>query len=168
VQGRGVFALVDIPKDTMIIEYVGERLAPAVAEARYDDEAMKRHHTFLFDAGKVVIDATKEGNESRFINHSCQPSCYVEIKKSRVYIHAKRNIRQGEELAYDYWYTTDESYTDADRRRLYPCRCGTPKCRGTLAAPQKKKKAKKAVAAKRPSAKSARAKRPATKRAKAA
>jgi SET domain-containing protein len=141
IQGRGVFARSAIRKDARIIEYLGERLKPAVAEARYDDEAMKRHHTFLFDAGRVVIDATKTGNESRFINHSCKPNCYIEIKRSRVFIHAKRAILEGEELFYDYWYSTDASYTDEDRRRLYPCRCGAPKCRGTLAAPQKKKRA---------------------------
>jgi SET domain-containing protein len=129
---------------------------------------MKRHHTFLFDAGKVVIDATDQGNESRFINHSCQPSCYIEITKSRVFIHAKRAIRQGEELAYDYWYSTDETYTDEDRRRLYPCRCGSPKCRGTLAAPQKKKKAKKRLVTKASGAKRPAAKRSTAKREKAA
>jgi hypothetical protein len=145
VQGRGVFARVAIPKAARIIEYVGERLTPAVAEARYDDEAMKRHHTFLFDAGRVVIDATEQGNESRFINHSCDPCCYIHIEKTRVFIHAKRAIREGEELSYDYWYSTDETYTDEDRRRIYPCRCGAAKCRGTLAAPQKKPRAKKSA-----------------------
>jgi uncharacterized protein len=146
IQGRGVFARAAIKKDARIVEYVGERLTPAVAEDRYDDEKMKRHHTFLFDAGRVVIDATDEGNESRFINHSCNPNCYIEIEKSRVFIHAKRAIREGDELFYDYWYSTDDSYTIEDLRRIYPCRCGAPKCRGTLAAPKKKKRASRAKA----------------------
>ncbi len=74
------------------------------------------------------------------INHSCAPNAFAEIKNRRIFIRAERAIEPGEEIVYDYWYSTDPDYTLADLKRIYPCRCGAPECRGTLAAPPKKAK----------------------------
>jgi SET domain-containing protein len=142
VQGRGVFTTRAIADGERIVEYTGERISSEEADANCpDDEGVRRHHTFLFAVDDhVVIDGSSGGNDSRFINHSCDPNCEVVIVRSRVYIHAIRDIEEGEELFYDYWYTTDESYTLDDLRRIYPCRCGAAKCRGTLARPPRKAK----------------------------
>lgn len=146
IQGRGVFALVDIKRGTRIMEYVGERISHAVASERYDDESMRRHHTFLFAvSARTVIDGGRAGNDARYINHSCDPNCEAIIDRGRVFIDARRFIPAGAELTYDYWYTTDDSYTVEDLKRLYPCRCGTAKCRGYLARPPKKPKKKTAA-----------------------
>jgi SET domain-containing protein len=153
IQGRGVFARAPIAKGVRIIEYAGERQASSEIDEDVDDEASRRHHTFLFSVNaKTVIDGLRGGNESRFINHSCDPNCWAVVERGRVFIEAKRPIAVGEELAYDYWYTTDSSYTNAELRRIYPCHCGAKRCRGTLAAPRRKsraKTAKKAARAKR-------------------
>ena len=139
VHGTGVFAARAIRKGTRIIEYTGERITHAQADSRYEDKDEKDNHTFLFIVDrKTVIDAGVDGNDARFINHSCDPNCEVVITRGRVYIHALRDIEEGAELFYDYWYITDESYTLEDLRRIYPCRCGSPRCRGTLARPPKK------------------------------
>src|ERR1700722_1928520 len=45
VQGRGVFATQPIRRGRRVIEYVGERITQAEADARYDDEESSRHHT---------------------------------------------------------------------------------------------------------------------------
>ncbi len=144
IQGRGVYAARDIAEGERLVEYTGARMSHREADERYpDDDASSRHHTFLFAVdGRTAIDANEGGNEARFINHSCDPSCEVNIERRRVFIDALRDIRRGEELTYDYWYVTDESYTMADLRRIYPCRCGTVKCRGTLARPPKRAKKK--------------------------
>lgn len=134
IQGRGVFAARGIAKGERILEYTGARISATEADAGCDDERMRRHHTFLFSVSdRLVIDASRGGNEARFINHSCNPNCEAIVVGRRVFIHALRRIRAGQELSYDYWYTTDESYTAEDLRRIYPCRCGASKCRGTLA-----------------------------------
>ena len=100
VHGKGAFALKDIRKGTRLVEYVGENITPAESDRRYDDTKVKDHHTFLFSVdNRKVIDATYGGNESRFINHSCDPNCDAVIEKRRVYIEANRTIRKGEELA---------------------------------------------------------------------
>lgn len=138
IQGRGAFALRQIRKGTRIIEYIGERISHAEADRRYDDTAMKRHHTFLFTVDRrTVIDAAVGGNDARFINHSCAPNCEAVIDGKRIFIEAIRTIRPGEELTYDYQYERDPDTGDEDET-LYPCRCGAATCRGTILAPRRR------------------------------
>jgi SET domain-containing protein len=147
IQGRGVFATRDIAESERIMEYTGARISHEEADALCpDDEALERHHTFLFAVDdRLVIDGGRGGNEARYINHSCDPNCEVVIARRRVYIHAVRDIASGEELLYDYWYSTDESYTIEDLRRIYPCRCGAEACRGTLARPPRRRRGQRVV-----------------------
>ena len=159
IQGRGVFATRPIRKGDLIIEYLGERMTHDEVGDRYDDESSRRHHTFLFSVDdELCIDGGVNGNEACLINHSCAPNAFAEIKNRRIFIRADRVIEPGEEIVYDYWYSTDPDYTLDDLKRIYPCRCGAAECRGTLAAPPKKPRAKKA-AAKTTKAKAANGKR---------
>lgn len=139
IAGRGAFATRHITKGETLIEYLGERISHAVADARYDDALMSQHHTFLFSVSRqTVIDASVGGNDARFINHSCDPNCEAVIKRSRVYIVAIKPIAPGEELFYDYAYERDGSETAEDEQH-YACRCGARTCRGTILAPKKPK-----------------------------
>src|SRR5687768_192614 len=142
IQGKGAFALRKIKKDTRIIEYTGEVIDDDEADRRYDDSHMRRHHTFLFalEGGKA-IDAAVGGNDARFINHSCDPNCESSEEDGRVFIYALRDIEPGEELGYDYAYEVEGRLT-AEEKAFYGCRCGSPKCRGTILAVKKKKKKK--------------------------
>ena len=135
IAGRGGFATRDIRLGERVIEYLGERVTHAVADARYDDHAHATHHTFLFAVSRqTVIDAAVDGNDARFLNHSCDPNCEAVIERSRVFIVAIRKIRAGEELTYDYAFTRDGTETDEEEFTRYGCRCGTTKCRGTILA----------------------------------
>jgi hypothetical protein len=147
VHGKGVFAVQDIPKGEVIIEYVGEVINWKEALRRHPHDPKDPNHTFYFhiDADHV-IDAKVGGNSSRWINHSCDPSCEADENEGRVFIKSLRKIKAGEELNYDYGLIIDGPYTKkllAD----YPCWCGSENCRGTLLAPKddepKKKSAKK-------------------------
>jgi len=132
IQGLGAFATAHIPAGVRLIEYAGERLTPAEADARYPDNAGDRHHTYLFAIDDdVVIDAAVDGNAARFINHSCDPNCDAVVEDNRIWIETIRDIEAGEELAYDYAYVLEERHTPAAKRR-YPCSCGSPNCRGTI------------------------------------
>jgi len=134
IQGLGAFATEDIPAGTRLIEYAGERLTPAAAEARYPDVEGERHHTFLFAIDEdIVIDAAVGGNDARFINHSCDPNCDAVIDDARIWIETIRGVSAGEELAYDYAYVLEERHSPAAKRR-FPCRCGSANCRGTILA----------------------------------
>jgi uncharacterized protein len=135
IQGRGGFATRRIKKGERVGEYVGERITQAEGDRRYDDDAMARHHTFLFSVtARTVIDAAVGGNGTRFINHSCTPNCDAVIEGGRVFIDACKSIPEGAELFYDYSYER-EADAGPNVEEQYPCYCGTPKCRGTILMP---------------------------------
>ena len=148
IAGKGAFAVRPIAKGERVVEYLGERVSHAVADRRYDDHAGGAHHTFLFTVSrKIVIDATVDGNEARFINHSCDPNCESVIEGGRVFIDAAKPIRTGAELTYDYAYTRDGTETEEEETGLYGCRCGAKTCRGTILAPLSKAELRRRAAA---------------------
>jgi hypothetical protein len=122
IQGWGVFATAAIHKNKRIIDYAGERISNQESlkrELRY----IRRGHIWCFKlTNRSVIDAGVGGNDARFINHSCQPNCYIDIKQGVIWIRAARNIRRGEELTYDY---------NTDGEGLIKCRC-VPGCQRLL------------------------------------
>jgi hypothetical protein len=140
VHGRGVFAVADIKKGTRIFEYLGDRVSHDTADKRYEDHDENDNHTFLFIVDRnTVIDAAVNGSDARFINHHCDGNCTSVIENRRVFIDAVRSIAPGEELGYDYEIGRDKD-DPPNVDEIYACRCGSPKCRGSMleAAPKKK------------------------------
>ncbi len=132
IHGKGVFAARAISKGERIIEYKGTLITEAEADDRYGDD--ETNHTFLFLLDNdMVIDAYRGGNSARWINHSCNPNCEPMEEGNRLYIDAIRNIKAGEELAYEYNLVIEDRYTPAIKR-LYACRCGARQCQGTFLA----------------------------------
>jgi uncharacterized protein len=154
IHGHGVFALRRIRKGTTVVEYLGDRISHEEADTRYEDKSASDNHTFLFTVdSKVVIDAGRNGNEARFINHGCDPNCESAIMDKRVFIEAIRTIEPGDELAYDYQIQRDDD--DAPNvDEIFACRCGAAKCRGSMLEARKpprapKKRRKSAAGSKR-------------------
>ena len=153
IHGMGVFAARRIPKGTRVIEYLGDRITHKEADDRYEDHDPNDNHTFLFIVDRrTVIDAGVNGNAARFINHSCDGNCTSVIEQRRVFIESTREIAKGEELGYDYEIGREKDDPE-NVDEIFACRCGSPKCRGTMLypaeKPAKKKKAKKKVAKKK-------------------
>uniref|UniRef100_H2YGM6 Uncharacterized protein n=1 Tax=Ciona savignyi TaxID=51511 RepID=H2YGM6_CIOSA len=111
---------------------------------RYDSEGM----TYLFDLdyydseNPLTVDATRFGNISHFVNHSCSPNLQVynvfinnvDPSLPRIALFALRTISANEELTFDYQMTGDNS-PDADKHSLIKrtrCLCGSSSCRGWL------------------------------------
>ena len=149
IHGNGVFAATDIPKGTRLIRYRGKILTHAQANRRYGNE-VDSGHTFLFTLNeKYLIDANEGGNIARWINHSCSPNCQAwviehdskDLKRDHVVIESKRAIRKGEELTYDYGIVLEEAHT-ARIKKIWQCRCGSPRCTGTILKPKRTPKAK--------------------------
>jgi SET domain-containing protein len=114
VHGFGVFAAERIPRNRRIIDYAGELVR--------NDESEEREERYLADGCIWVFrvnrnwsrDANVGGNVARFINHSCTPNCWFEVVDTTIWIRARREIRKGEELTYDYSIIGE---------RTIPCRC---------------------------------------------
>jgi len=111
--GLGLFAGEPIKKGAKIIEYVGEKISA--------DEANKRGGKYLFEINsKWTIDGTTRKNTARYVNHACSKAanCEAENRGGRIFILAKKNIGQGEELTYDY----GSEYFD-EHIKPHGCRC---------------------------------------------
>lgn len=133
IQGRGAFATRRIRRGQRITEYVGEPITHEEADRRYDDDDAKgRHHTFLFILDDdTVLDARHIGNDSRYINHSCNPNCETVIDDGHIWVLALRTIQPDEEIVYDYQFEFEDDY-GPDDVRYYTCRCGEENCKGTI------------------------------------
>ncbi len=140
IQGRGAFATQKIRKGVRVIEYKGELITQTEADQRYENTDDRTSPILLFQVDKrFVIDAGVNGNEARFINHSCDPNCETVSDKRKIFVEAIRTIYPGEELAYDYNLTRDE-LDSAQVDKDYVCRCGAANCRGTMLEPLPKKR----------------------------
>jgi hypothetical protein len=113
VAGFGAFAAEDINKGDFVVEYTGELITQQEADERgkmYDESKT----SYLFDLSKdYAVDGMFIGNESRFINHSsAAPNCSVKtmtvLGDKRIALYASRNIKQGEELFFDYRYSNEQ------------------------------------------------------------
>jgi SET domain-containing protein len=93
--GLGLFTFSPIPKGACVIEYKGKTLT------KEEDENSNSLYLFLVSKTKT-IDGAMRSNTARYINHSCRPNCEIETWGQRVWVMAKRNIKAGEELNYDY------------------------------------------------------------------
>lgn len=122
IHGWGVYATRRIPKNTRIIDYAGEKISNQESLTR-ERQYIKRGHIWCFKlTNRTVVDAGVGGNDARFVNHSCHPNCYIEIKNGVIWIRAARTIGRGEELSYDY---------RTDGEGLIMCRC-RPGCQRLL------------------------------------
>jgi len=137
IHGNGVYAAIDIPARTVLIQYKG----PLLTHALYGDGA-DTGHTFLFTLNDdYIVDANVGGNSARWINHSCAPNCRAWIEEvdgarhDKVLIESRRAIKAGEELTYDYGIVLDVPHT-AKMKKLWVCRCGAKRCTGTILKPK--------------------------------
>ena len=147
IQGTGAFATRNIRKGTRIIEYLGQRISWRTADKRYDDEKMGRHHTFLFTVDDKTVHRRRGERQRRALPQSLvRRNCEAITDRKRIFIEARRTIRAGDELLYDYQYERTDDHTEEDEK-FYACRCGSPKCRGTILAPKSPARSEHATAA---------------------
>ena len=125
IDRRGLCASKNIKNGTRIIEYKGKIITTKNTEdnPKFDNDKA----IYLFNLNKRYdLDGDFEFNTVRLINHSCNPNCEVTGKGLKLWIHAIRNIKKGEELSYDYGFGFDEDFKN------YPCKCGSKNCVGYI------------------------------------
>lgn len=96
--GLGLFAGEFIKKGDKIIEYIGDILNKEEADKRKTSQ-------YLFEVSRnKTIDGTPRWNIARYCNHACEEAANgeSEIIKGRVFIKAIKDIKEGEEIVYDY------------------------------------------------------------------
>ena len=132
-RGWGLRAASDIDEGDFVVEYVGEVLDMKMCHERLQraHETRTQHFYMLTLDSKngLVIDAKEKSNHARFINHSCDPNCETQKwtvgHESRVGIFAKKFIKSGAELTFDY-------QLDSLGNGKKECLCGSSNCSGFL------------------------------------
>ena len=145
IHSTGIFATSNIKKKIDIIEYLGEKITKKEGDIRSEKrikrylDSSKTGSVYIFELNnKYDIDGSPLYNKARYINHSCDPNCEVEIKKKKIWITSKKYIKDGDELTYDYGYPFDpEDYSD------HKCVCGSKNCIGYIISKDDWKKFKK-------------------------
>ena len=132
IHGKGIFATQYIKKNTKIIQYIGKKVTRAEGNLRSEKRLKKFLNSeedgsvYIFELNsKFDIDGSYLYNKARYINHSCDPNCEVDIKNDEIWISSIKNIKKGDELSYDYGFEFDE-----DDFMDHKCKCGSKKCIG--------------------------------------
>lgn len=121
--GLGLFATKPFKKKAYIATYRGPLITNAEAEARE-----RRGGRYLFELNsRWTIDGSSRWNLARYANHSCRPNAEAVERKRKIVLIARRRIKPGEEITYDY----GKDYFDAFIKKA-GCRCD--KCREKRAA----------------------------------
>lgn len=148
IHKRGLFATVDIEAGTDIIEYVGEKISKEESTARalaWEEKARKSGSglVYIFELDEEWdLDGRRGRNPARYINHSCDGNCEAINYEGAIWITARKDIKAGEELTYDYGYDM-EHFLD------HPCRCGADNCIGYIVREDQRRKVRKLLRAKR-------------------
>lgn len=121
IQGLGVYASQPIPVRRKVIEYTGEKINRQETIRRLNG----RHYHYIFRLSRRwFLDGRIGGSGAQYINHCCDPNLFSWRTKGHIILMSRRRIRTGEELTLDYHY--------APGARRVLCRCGSPRCRGTI------------------------------------
>lgn len=144
IHGNGVFAARDLAAGLEVMVYAGKLRTHAYIDRVYAD-TVESGHTFLFTLNdRYVVDANVDGNDARWINHSCEPNCKPYViedpegnpRHDRIVIETLRDVAAGEELTFDYGIRLECRHT-ARLKKIWACRCGAPTCTGTMLKPKR-------------------------------
>ena len=91
IHGKGIIASKNIKKNTKIIQYIGEKILKSEGDKRSAERIRKyinnknEGSVYIFELNKKYdIDGSPLYNKARYINHSCNPNCEVEIEKNEI------------------------------------------------------------------------------------
>jgi hypothetical protein len=121
IHGRGLFAQAPIARGEVVAVkggYVMERHAWARLEPVLGPAEIQVADDL------VIAPARPEERDGAMLytNHSCDPNIAIQ---GQIVLVAMRDVAAGEELTHDWATTDDGDYAMA-------CRCGSPRCRGTI------------------------------------
>jgi hypothetical protein len=122
----GLYATKNFSAGSFIAEYTG------VLKRNTSKDFIYNNYSFRIGEKGAFVDAEKEGNETRYINHSCQPNSeYRDVAcdgYSRGAVYAVHDIVTGDQVTVSYgWFVY--STPSLERR---PCLCGSVKCIGYI------------------------------------
>lgn len=124
IYGKGCFALVAFAKRRKIAAYMGELLR---GKRRIAARLRLQHAVkIIWLTDDLAIDGAVGGDQTAYINHSCEPNAYMRAAPgNKIIFFALRDIRAGEEITINY---RDPAHPEI-------CRCGARNCRSKSSRP---------------------------------
>lgn len=109
-----LFTTIDLEKNDILFQFEGKS---------YSFEDPKRVNDSFLQIGKTLYLDVK--NNGSFINHSCNPNCYVRVAVNAAFLMTSMPIKAGEELTIDYSLTSNENIDSWSMN----CNCSRFQCR---------------------------------------
>ena len=123
--GMGLFAVSDLPAETLVAHFDGTILAPQ------DVPESEVCYALVLDSERWMVPLTS----ARYANHACDPNCYVGDNGDVLTL---RPVSRDEQLTFDYVlvsareYFADPKAHAWDARWTFTCTCGSTLCRGRI------------------------------------
>lgn len=114
----GVFTGVQIPAKVPILEFTGDIIPRAKLNIPPAQFLQINKDSFIGPSGSI----------DDFVNHSCNPNCYISIVGNRAILYSLYIINKGSEITFDY----SSSSTDTLDSWSMNCNCGYGKCRKVI------------------------------------
>jgi len=111
----GVITESNIPANTPVFEFKGRlyRTLPDNIDVNY-----------ILQIGKSLYIG-QSGEIDDYVNHSCNPNCYVYSIGNRAFLYTITAIPRNSEITYDYSITS----SDSEDEWSMDCKCGSYNCR---------------------------------------
>ncbi len=119
--GLGVFAKRKFSIGSKILEVKGTIIS---CDEDEDVDEKVRDNAFRYDEDNYLSPAGRMGD---YLNHSCSPNCGVVKKEDKIFIFAVKNIKEGDEVTFDY-----STILASDDSWKMKCNCGDSNCRKVI------------------------------------
>ena len=123
--GTGGYAIASIREGETVQIMGGTLLTDAQLEATFEEYAQSGRYCNAVQVDEGLHVADLYGTLEVPLNHSCDPNLWMADEVTAI---ARRDIAPGEELTLDYALQTAQPVPIIE----WPCRCGSPLCRGTI------------------------------------
>lgn len=120
IHGTGVFATRGFSTGETVLIIDDSRVVDTDHPLRPELGEFEHHCDYLADGNVVLMQAPE-----RHINSSCDANTYIITRDEGRHVVARRAIRAGEEITYDY-------IINCHGGLVWQCHCGSPRCRGTV------------------------------------
>lgn len=118
-KGKGVFSKVIFPSQTTIFEITGQLITKSSIPKPYTPET----NNYIQIGEDFYLGLS--GTFDDYLNHSCNPNCYIYTVGSRAFLTTLYQINVGDEITFDYSTTCNETLEEWQMT----CNCGLFICR---------------------------------------